>query len=343
MKPSAAGVEEGRRACSTILRKHASMTFRAGTALRPMGTSFFGVLIACTLATQPASAEEPTAGKREAANATPNARPEDAAAIRAFMASFAKAFEARDAKALVAHWTSTGEYRNSQGVNLRGRDKLEQSFAEFFATTPEVTAQVEPSESRFLSRDSAWEEGHVIIRRGPTESATDAHYSALLVREEGQWRLAMLSESPGTEPLIADLSWLIGDWVSAAGENAELRATYEWAPNKKFIHARFTLKEQNIAFTGHQVIGVDPATGQLHSWTFEADGGIGEADWFRDGDNWVLDVTGTLADGRSLTETNILRLVSADVLTWQSVNRLLDDKDFPDLPPVKVTRVKPNK
>jgi len=79
------------------------------------------------------------------------------------------------------------------------------------------------------------------------------------------------------------------------------------------------IKEKNLALSGNQVIGVDPATGLLHSWTFESDGGVGEADWSRDGDHWVLDADGTLADGRSLTETNVLRRVNEDTFTWQSV------------------------
>jgi hypothetical protein len=88
---------------------------------------------------------------------------------------------------------------------------------------------------------------------------------------------------------------------------------------------------------------VDPATGALHTWTFEADGGVGEADWNRDGDHWVLDAAGTSSDGRQLTETNILRRVNDDTFTWQSVDRTLDDNTIPDLPPVKVTRVKTEK
>jgi hypothetical protein len=57
----------------------------------------------------------------------------------------------------------------------------------------------------------------------------------------------------------------------------------------------------------------------------------------------VLDATGTLADGRTLTETSILRRVSDDEFTWQSIDRSLEDDALTDLPPVKVTRLKPAK
>src|SRR5262245_47733523 len=61
---------------------------------------------------------------------------EDQAAIRAAMQSFIKAFDARDAKGLAAHWTAQGEYHNDQGKSAHGRDALEKGFARFFARTP---------------------------------------------------------------------------------------------------------------------------------------------------------------------------------------------------------------
>ena len=267
---------------------------------------------------------------------------EDRSAIRSTMQSFVKAFESRDAKALAAHWTAEGEYRNDAGKTAQGLDALEKGFAEFFARSPELKAEVHPESLRFLSRDSAIEEGSVSVRKGAAEPATKASYKALLVREDGRWLVAQLSESsPADETSIEDLAWLIGEWRSTSGQGAEIRTTYSWAPSRKFIHAQFTIKEKELALSGSQVFGVDPATGALHSWTFETDGGVGEADWNPDGDHWVLDATGTLADGRTLTETNILRRVNADTFTWQSTDRSLDDAEIPDLPPVKVTRIKP--
>lgn len=272
--------------------------------------------------------------------ATLDARSEDRTAVREAITSFAKSFEARDAAALAAYFTADGEFQTVQGLVLRGREALERAFAGFFGQTPEVTAQVRPEALRFLSKDSAIDEGIMTIGRGLAPPAT-ARYTALLLREDGKWRLAMLSESPVLESVeIADLGWLVGRWRSTAGGGAEIQATYAWDAGKKFIRVQYALKEADLALSGAQVIGLDPATGTIHSWTFEADGGIGEADWFRDGDHWVLDAAGTLADGRGLTETNVLRRIDDDTFTWQSVNRVLGDEVLPDLPPVKVTRIK---
>lgn len=283
--------------------------------------------------------EKAAATKSQTPGADPHAQ--DRASIGAAIDSFAKAFVARDAKTLAAHWTAEGEYENDQGVAVRGRDALEAAFADFFTRSPDVQTEVTPRTVRFLSKDAAIAEGTVAVRRGPAQPAKVAHYSALFVREDGQWRMATLRESSFTDNMTIDqLGWLIGEWKSAAGQGAEIRTAYSWDPSKKFINVRFTIQEQTVGFGGSQVIGVDPATAGIRSWTFEASGGVGEADWHADGDHWVLDAVGTLPDGRTLTQTNVLRRINADTFTWQSINRLLGDVPLPDLPPVKVTRVK---
>ena len=56
--------------------------------------------------------------------------------------------------------------------------------------------------------------------------------------------------------------------------------------------------------------------------------------------SWVLHSADLRREGRSLTETNILRRINGDTFTWQSIDRHLGDETLPDLAPVKVTRVK---
>jgi uncharacterized protein (TIGR02246 family) len=263
----------------------------------------------------------------------------DRAAIQATMQSFSKAFLARDARSLAAHWTSEGEYRNDAGVTVRGRAALERDFGQFFARTPELKVESSPGPLRFLASDAAVAEGSVAVRRGPTDPASRAQFTALLVREQGRWLLAQLSETAVSEPSLADFAWMVGEWKSVDGQGAEIHTTYSWAPSKNFLHGQFQIRDKDLNLSGFQVIGFDPATGGIHSWTFEADGGIGEASWSLDGDHWVLDVDATLVDGSTLSATNILHRINNDTFTWQSTNRTLDDSPLPDLAPVKVSRV----
>lgn len=275
-----------------------------------------------------------------AAKGRGEARAADREAIAALVASVGQAFRARNAEALAGNWTEEGEYENDAGVVVRGRESLTRAFSQFFAKTPEITAEMKPESMRFLGRDAAIGEGSVTVRKGPASPATKARFSATIVREEGQWKLASLIEFEAGGPTIGDLDWIIGEWRASGPEGVEIHTTYTWSPTRKFIFADFTAKERDLALAGRQVIGIDPATGKFRSWTFEADGGVGEADWTPDGDHWVLEVSGTLADGRSLVETNILRRINDDTMTFQSVRRTLGDADLPDLPPIKVTRVK---
>ncbi len=291
------------------------------------------ILVACWMAAT-------LAGTTHRQASAQDARAKDRAAVRAAIDAFVNSFAMRDAKALAALWTAEGEFENSQGVTVHGREGLEKAFTAAFSKTPEIQAEVRPKSLKFFSNDSAVEEGEVTVRRGAAEDATHAHYSVLVVREDGQWKLANLRETPGEEASLSDLSWLIGEWKSGAGEGTEIRTTYAWTPSKKFIRADFSIKVKDREVHGTQIIGRDPASDTIRSWTFEADGGVGESDWSHDGDHWEVAADGTLADGSTLTETNILRRIDNDTFTWQSVDRQLDDKDLPELAPVKVTRVK---
>ncbi|MCC7422653.1 MAG: nuclear transport factor 2 family protein [Planctomycetaceae bacterium] len=290
-----------------------------------------------------AMSQEKPSESAKSGSARPQAeesRKEEREAIRKNLGSLIKAFEARDSKALASHWTEEGEYRNDASVSLRGRAEIEAAFAALFAATPEISAEIHPGELRFLSRDTAVGEGTVKVRRGAAEASTSAKYTSLLVREDGHWRLAQLSETKNDKVTIADLGWLVGEWKSTPQQGAEIRTTYSWAPSRKFLKVEFSLKEKDLELAGSQVLGVAPSTGNIRSWTFEGDGGVAEGDWSRDGDHWVIEASGTLADGTTITETNILRRVDADTFTWQSINRFLGDDEIDDLPPVKVTRVK---
>ncbi len=290
-----------------------------------------------------ARAEDSSQPRAQAQTPAADARGEDRAAVKSALDSFVKAFVARDAKALAGHFTDEAEYQSVEGNRVRGKDSIEKGFTAFFARTPEVTAEIHSDGVRFLSTGSAIDEGSVTVRCGPLEPAASARYSALCVRENGRWRLALLSESAVEKESIEDLGWLVGEWKLTKKEGAEILTTYSWHPNKKFLQAQFTIKEKDRTFSGTQIIGVAPTRNVVHSWTFEADGGFGEADWHRDGDHWVLEASGALGDGSVLKETNILRRVDNDKFTWQSVDRTLDDSDLADLAPVKVTRVKTEK
>lgn len=287
----------------------------------------------------PAKAAEP-----KAADAEPDPRAADRAAIRKTMQSFAEAFQKSDAPAAAAFMSAGAELISVEGVAVRGREAIQQAYVNHFAKTarPKISLQVTSLE--FPSRDTAMEEGLMTISKGGADADDSAtnHYNILYVREDGKWYLASVRESAAEKSPLQELEWLIGTWA-AKGKESEAQTTYEWFGNKAFIRAQFSIREKDSTVTGMQLIGLDPETNSLRTWTFEVDGGFGEGTCTRDGNKWVFETTTSMTDRRIMAASNILIHVDKNTFTWQPVNLTIDGESIANLPPVKVVRVETKK
>lgn len=122
----------------------------------------------------------------------------DPQGVQNALATFANAFNARDAKAAAAAFDDQGIFVNAQGVELKGREAIEKSLAEGFAgplkdarlaltaetirtLTPEVAFQ---SDLFYLAgrKDAA----------GKEEAIRLSHYLTVWVKRPGGWRIAAL-------------------------------------------------------------------------------------------------------------------------------------------------------
>jgi uncharacterized protein (TIGR02246 family) len=270
--------------------------------------------------------------------AAPEERPPDQAAVKKAIEAFAASFQKGDGKAVAAFWTTEGEYIGGDGTNFRGRAALEKAYTEFFTKNPDNAMEVEVDAIRFPSKDTAVVEGHFKLHKGKKKELVVSKCSFLYAREDGKWLIAIAREWPGDGLALRDMEWIIGTW-EAKRDGTTVRTKYEWTTNKSFIRCQFSITKDGQTTTGMQMFAKDPANGQLRVWTFEDEGGIGEASITRDGKKWVHTAAGATADGRELTATNILTPVDNDTFLWQVVGRTLDDEELPDLPPIKVTRV----
>ncbi|HEV3145778.1 MAG TPA: SgcJ/EcaC family oxidoreductase [Gemmataceae bacterium] len=266
-------------------------------------------------------------------------RKDDEAAIGKAINGFAEAFEKGDADAAAAYLTSGAELIPDNGQTIRGREAIRKAFAEHFPKNPKVKVTLDEASVRFTSRDTAIQEGQikVVPKEGET---TYNRYSILVVREDGKWLLGFIKEWPDETADLRDLDWLIGTWT-ANRTDADVRTTYEWFGDKSFIKAQFHIRTKDKTYTGMQMIGEDPVTGDLRTWIFENDGGFGEGTITKDGRKWIFETTTAMTDGSVLETTNILVQVNKDTFTWQPSNLTVDGEQFGDLPPVKVMRVKP--
>ena len=176
------------------------------------------------------------------------------------------------------------------------------------------------------------------LKPAGAEPATSTSYSVLHVRQGGGWKVAIAREWGANEDKLEDLGWLTGNWV-AKSKDREVQMNFEWNDAKTLIRGRFSVKEEGAApLSGTQTIGLDPQTGQLHSWVFDDEGGRGQAVWARDGNRWVQDVTGVLFDGSEYKAVNVLTPINDDAFLWQSVDRTIEGTEVPDTDVIRLRR-----
>ena len=142
-----------------------------------------------------------------------------------------------------------------------------------------------------------------------------------------------------TSPLEV-LDWMVGTWVDA-GQDATIVTDCSWTKNRKFLKRSFKVKiDEEVSLEGDQFVGWDPITGQIRSWTFDSEGGIGQGRWIQDGKRWLVKASFVLADGARASALNVYTYVDADTIRWQSTNREIAGELQPSIPEVTVVRQK---
>jgi uncharacterized protein (TIGR02246 family) len=271
-------------------------------------------------------------------------RESDQLAIDRLTKEMLQAFDRRDAAAIAAHWTSEGEFIRNDGEPVRGRAEIQKGYAEFFKTLkgkPKLESQSDAV--RFPSADMAVSEVTLRLKNDDGEIVASGRQAIVVVRERGQWKVAIIREwdrDIGLDVGLKELEWLIGTW-QAVTKDREVTITYQWDAHKAFLRGHFTVKEgAKVIESGTELIGKDHARGVIRSWLFQSDGGFGGGVWTREGKKWSVDVRGVQANGRELTATTIYGQVDSNTFTWQAVNQALDGVPVADTPPIKVTKQK---
>jgi len=267
-----------------------------------------------------------------AAEAVPDARAADEAAIRAASQAYVAALDAGDTATLAKLWTPDGDIIDAAGNLLTGREALAldgDAPPPDPASRPEVRLQ--ETRLRFLSIDVALEDGtvEVIHSTGPPQSG---RFSAAWVRHEGAWKLAAIRECRGAEPnaaaALAELDWMVGDWVvvedpgqTAAPAPSRIEVAARWNAARTYLVRTMTITPAPDVppLEIVQRIGWDPLSRSIRSWVFGSDGSHGEAEWTRDGRSWVAQARAILPDGRQSTSLNIYTYDGKDRCVWRSL------------------------
>jgi uncharacterized protein (TIGR02246 family) len=284
----------------------------------------------------PGPARAQVGAPRGAAAAASDPRAADRAALNAALQSFVKAYNAGDVKALAELFTDDAESIDKDGAVIRGRAAIAAQFAQVFASDPGSKIAIPSVEIRFLSLDAAKEEGHCTITPGASGGRPETdRYTVVYVRQAGRWLQSYVREHAGEEPShhdrLKDLEWMLGEWVDESPD-ALIASACRWSDDGNFLLRSYQIKVSGkLAMSGVQRIGWDPASGQLKSWVFDSQGGSSEGLWSRDGNNWIVKLSGPLQGGKTFTETNVFTRVNKDMVRWKSTDRTVAGQVAPDL------------
>jgi uncharacterized protein (TIGR02246 family) len=265
--------------------------------------------------------------------------------IKARAEEFTKAFDKGDARALAEFWTADGDYVDAAGHTLSGRKAIQAAFETQFEAAKGARLHITTKSLRVLKDDLALEDGTTEVTYPGDAPPTAARYTAVHVKQGGQWYLASVRDAayvpPSNHDQLRELDWLEGDWEDEAQKGDVAKASYSWAENDNFLVGSFVTTVKDVPLAGGtQWIGWDAAAKNVRSWSFLSNGSFSEATWGHEGNKWTAKSTATLGDGKKVTGTNVITKVDADHFTFQSTKRTLDGREIPDGDVIKMKRVK---
>lgn len=246
----------------------------------------------------------------------------DVSGISRMMRSYLQAFNRHDSEALATHWSDTGENVDlDTGETIAGREAVRDVFAALFEQDAGAMIDIDIASIRRLRDDVAVVDG--VSRISFTGAApSNSRFSAVVVREAGNWVLDTVRESnglvqnAGVEPLqradpkpLDELTWLLGSWEDVSdGVTASTQCV--WSPNNAFLIRRHAVSaDAGMAQRSQpgdsripgllpagsagrreitEIIGWDPDREQIRSWVFTSEGQFAEGSWSREGDAWTV-------------------------------------------------------
>ncbi len=271
--------------------------------------------------------------------------------INQVFAKYEKAFNAGDAKAIGALWKSDGEFIDPMGNKIVGREAVEKLFQDFFSRTPgeklsiKVLSLKEEEQGRVVVAEIVPEVSPPLPGRLGTNKTT-----IVLVRSGDTWLIEGVKEKldlPASYEHLKALEWLVGSWSTQAPSSAEpdktsqisINSTCQWTANKSFLTRTLDTHVGQLELQGTEVIGWDPQAKSIRSWLFESTGGFTESTWRPEGNQWIIEIKGVLADGEKVGSITTLTKIDDNTLTIQSQKRIRGGKPQPDIAPITIHRI----
>ena len=258
-------------------------------------------------------------------------------AAQAQNATYVAAFNKGDVKALTALYAQDAEYTTDSGETIAGREAVQQGLSKFFGQNKGAKLEVQIESARFLTPD-------VLVEKGiSTLDGESTRYVCQYVKNGNAWLISDLNETKlppldAAEQALGELGWLVGKWKDNS-PGLDVTTEVAWTKNEHFLRRSFTItREEGETVEGTEVIGYDPAAGQIRSWIFDSEGGFGEGRWKREGNKWMITASATAPDGSTSTAQHIITVIDDKKFTWESINRQSDGEVLPNLDKVEVVR-----
>jgi uncharacterized protein (TIGR02246 family) len=298
-----------------------------------------------------ASAADEATSKQAPVKAAPNdaarkpagEHADDEKALHKLADDFARAFNAGDAEAIAAQFAPQAEMVDVDGNVIQGRHAIQELYAENLKE-PSLKVAVQIESLRFVGDNLAIEDGHLTFSNKDEEVVLRSRYTVVHAREDGKWLIVSSRDVVNPNDRLSphehlqQLAWLVGDWIEEGGDSL-VTTSCAWDESKNFLLSEYTVKVAGqTIMRGTQRIGWDPLTRQIKTWTFDSDGGYGEGYWHRDGDRWLVKITGVAVDGRPGSATQIHSRQNDHTRTWSAVDRVLGGEALPDIEEITVVR-----
>ncbi|HVX16022.1 MAG TPA: SgcJ/EcaC family oxidoreductase [Pirellulales bacterium] len=262
-------------------------------------------------------------------------------AVNTVLAALAKAYNARDPKAIAGLFTPQGEFVDADANVFDSHETIAAEFAALFANDPKKNVlELAGEEIREISPGVLSVDCIAIfsdaVAGGRDSETVDVDFSALVVKQpDGNWLLASVrSEGEGSvrspHSHLKRLEWLIGEWMDE-NQQSTLHTKTRWSDDGNFLLSDFTIQiAGRKRASGTQRIGWDESLGKFKSWIFDSAGGHAEGIWTEFDDIVIVKVAGVHADGAAYSATQTYTQTGADSFVFAVTDRIIGDEVAPD-------------
>ena len=245
---------------------------------------------------------------------------------------------------MAGFWTEEGVHiDNESGQRTEGREAVRTDIAAAFRDRPGTKLFGRVLELRFIKPDVVSIEGEVTVS-SPGMEPNKLTFSAVLVSKNNKWMIHTIEETPVAVPAtsqdaLQELEWLVGRWVDESDE-ARVDTVFRWTTGRAFLLRSYSMETTaGDLQQGTQVIGWDPRSQEIRSWSFNSDGSFGDGIWSKNGDQWLVKSSQTLPEGRAASGTFVLKQVDDNSMTMQLIGLEVEGEPRPASEVATIVRV----